>query len=79
MITTFAINAEGRRIGDSHHHAKLTNGEVELILQLHESGLGYKRIAIKMEVSKSQIRNIILGRKRCQSPHAFKVVHIRES
>lgn len=45
---------------------KLTEEDVDLILQLHEDyGLGYKTIADKFEVSKGMIRDICLYRKRC--------------
>ena len=71
-----AVNEIGRRIGHDHHNAKLTNGEVEMILGLREEGWTYLAIAKKFEVSKSQVRNIVLGRKRSQFAVAFRVVHL---
>lgn len=65
-IRTVGVNDIGRRIGDSHHNAKLTNGDVELLLALHVEGLGYRRLAAKFEVSKSHVRYIVKGRWRSQ-------------
>lgn len=74
-----AVNEIGRRVGDSHHNARLTNGEVELILQMHEGtdgsiGLGYKRLAAKFECSVSHVRNIIKGRCRGHRAVAWRRV-----
>jgi hypothetical protein len=64
---TIAVNDIGRRVGDSHHNAKLTNREVELLLSMHHvDKLGYRKLAAKFEVSKSLVRNIIKGRCRDQ-------------
>lgn len=69
-----AINEAGRRIGDSHHRAKLTDHEVEQILQLHVEGYGYRRLAQMFDVSRSTIRDIIKGRCRSQFPASWKVI-----
>jgi AraC-like DNA-binding protein len=68
MLTrTIAVNALGRRVGDSHHHARLTNDEVDRLLDLHEQeGWGYKRLAAVFDISRSAARNICKGRSRCQ-------------
>lgn len=70
---TIALNETGRRVGDSHHNAKLTNAEVDLLLSLHDEGLGYRRLSAKFEISKSLARNICKGRARCQTPSAWKL------
>lgn len=44
-----AINAKGNRVGETHHRAKLTDKDVAMIVELHESGLGYRRIAQKFD------------------------------
>lgn len=61
-----ALNENGRPVGDSHHLAKLTNHEVELVLELVRDGMKYSLIAEKFEVSKSCIGHIVSGRRRCQ-------------
>ncbi len=63
---TVAVNDIGRRVGDSHHNAKLTDTDVELLLALHGEGWGYRRLAAKFEVSKSLVRYIVKGRWRSQ-------------
>lgn len=51
--------------GQSHARARLTDGEVEMIRQLHESGeLGYRRIARKFEISKRHVRDLVHYRRR---------------
>ena len=77
MVLTVAINEIGRRIGDSHHNAKLSKGEVDLLLGLHGEGWGYRRLSAKFEVSKSLVRNIVKGRARCQAPSNWRTVHVK--
>lgn len=71
-----AVNARGFRIGESHHRAKLTEDDVDLILYLRDEGLSYAAIASKfddgMTVSKSTVRDICQGRIRAQTPDRFK-------
>lgn len=74
-----AVNELGRRIGDSHHNAVLTNGEVELLLILYTQGFGYRRLSQMFEISKSLARNIVKGRTRCQSVHEWRKVHVKET
>lgn len=65
------VNDGGRRIGEDHHRAKLSDADVELVLRLHEGGLGYARIAQKFDdipggVAKSTIRDICTAQTRAQ-------------
>ena len=65
------VNEGGRRIGQSHHRAKLTDGDVDLVLALREQGLSYSQIARKLDhvpggVAKSTVRDICNGRTRAQ-------------
>lgn len=66
MQKTIALNADGRRIGQSHPRAKLLDREVDLVLELLEAGLSYAEVAEKFEVSKSCIAHIATGRRRGQ-------------
>lgn len=51
--------------GENHHHAVLTDHEVDLLLQLREdTSWGYLRLAKKFEISKSHVRRIIKGQAR---------------
>jgi hypothetical protein len=82
-VRTIAFNASGRRVGDTHHNARLTDGEVELVLEMHKPadgkpGMGYKAIATKLDVSKSLIRNICKGTARWQLPVRWRKVYVSD-
>ena len=65
------FNEEGRRIGETHHKAVLTDHEVDLMLQLREEGYGYDWLAEKFEISRWTAQSICLRRRRNQ--HAVRV------
>jgi predicted ATPase with chaperone activity len=70
-----AVNAQGHRIGEDNSSAKLTNHEVDLLFQLHEeAGMGCRRLAKKFEISCRQVKRILKGTHRAQSPDHFKSV-----
>ena len=55
------------RLGEKHHHAKITNAEVELMRSMYEEGgWGYARLAQKFDVAKSTVQHIITFRIRKQ-------------
>lgn len=56
--------AKGRRKGENHQFAILTNGEVELVRQLREEGMTWDKLAEKFEVAKRTIRDICAYRRR---------------
>ncbi len=76
MVKLVAINAAGTRIGETHHLAKLSNDDVDCILELRDAGLSYGEIAAKwdedMTISKSTVRDICTGRIRGQTPDAYR-------
>ena len=47
-----------------HHRAKETDETVEIARQLHDSGIGYKRIAKKLDVSVWTVRDWLTYRTR---------------
>jgi hypothetical protein len=61
-----AVNDQGRRIGESHPRAKLTNHEVDLVHELVEEGMSYRQVAEKFEglISKAGVGHIVTGRCR---------------
>ncbi len=61
-----AVNDLGYVIGQDHHNAKLTNHQIDQILQMRDDCMSYRQIAQVFGMSKSHIRNICKGRKRCQ-------------
>lgn len=71
------VNDRGLRVGDSHHNARLTDGEVDLLLALRDEGWSYQALADKFEISKSGARWICRGRNRCQVATKYKTVPIR--
>lgn len=61
-----ALTGGGRRAGETHPRAKLSDAEVELVHGLRESGLSLAKIAEKMSVSKACVAHICSGRRRGQ-------------
>lgn len=71
------LSDDGRRVGETHHRAKLTDADVEQIVALHELGLGYRRIAAKLDdivggISRSTVRDVIKLRRRCSAAVKFR-------
>ena len=64
------INEEGRRIGEGHHMARLSDADVEqLIADRGPDGaprMSYSELAMKYGISKSSVRDILIGRRRGQ-------------
>jgi DNA-binding NarL/FixJ family response regulator len=58
------VRGPGFRIGETHHNAKLTDHDVELIRLLREGGMKIKEIARKFECSPSNISEITNYRHR---------------
>ena len=50
--------------GENHPKVKCTDHEVELIRQLHDGGMGYKRISYKFEIPIRTIRDYCSYRTR---------------
>ena len=78
MKKTKAVNAGGLPIGEDHPRAKLCNHDVDLILDLRaevkpngDHVWSYGALARMFDCSKSQIRNIVLGRQRAQNPDHY--------
>ena len=60
-VATTGLSKRGRgwRVGESHHRAKLTDHEVELIRLLREGGMKLKEIARKFECTPENISQIV--------------------
>lgn len=58
------VGESGHRVGEDHGRAKLTDHEVELIRQLAESGMGHREIAVKFEISRGTVGDIVSFRRR---------------
>jgi hypothetical protein len=70
------FNDLGRRIGETHHKAVLTDHEVELLLQLREEGMTYTWLAEKFEIPKMTVRSICRGRTRGMA--ATRMVEVQD-
>jgi ribosome-binding protein aMBF1 (putative translation factor) len=71
MMSRFVIvrvNERGRRIGESHHKAMLSDHEVELMRAMREDGLSFDTLAKIFECAKSTVADICHGRIRNQRP-----------
>lgn len=72
-VTRIGVNDAGRRVGESHQNAKLTDDDVRHMLELHNyHGLGYKKLAGKFECSRRLVQLICQGKRRAQAPTKFK-------
>lgn len=58
------IGEYGRRVGESHGRAKLTDHEIDLMRQLKEEGMSAKEIAEKFEVSKRYVYKLVNFERR---------------
>ena len=76
QVAKIGVNSAGYRVGESHHRAKLSDADVELILYLREAGLSCAEIAGKFDadytVSKSTVRDVCSGRIRGQAPQGWR-------
>ena len=62
-------------VGETHHRAKLTDADVELIFELAAHGLSQRAIARKFDdieggISRETVRDILSGRIRGAAPMA---------
>ena len=76
MQKTVGINERGRRVGESHPKARLTDHEVDLLFALYEQGLTIVEIATKFEMPKSTVNDILKGRRRTEHAVRGKTVRI---
>lgn len=73
MIYAVAVNEAGRRIGETHPKATLTDHDVDLIRELHEEhGATYRDLADKFSVSVWSVRAICRYRVRVQVATRWK-------
>lgn len=75
MKRLVAIGESGGRLGEDNGRAKLTNGEVELILALHhQHGMTYALLADKFDVSVSLIGKICRHERRAEVAVAWRAL-----
>lgn len=69
-----ALNEHGRRIGETHHRAKLSDALVNHLRDLHEhQGLGWRKLAaLFTELSPITIKKLIAYERRAQSASSWR-------
>ncbi len=79
MKRIYVVNENGRRIGESHQGARLSDEQVDRIRDLHEDhGLSYLQLAAMYSVSKQTIASICQYRRRAQTPFGFKTLIVED-
>lgn len=69
-----AVDEDGNRCGETHHNAKFTDHEIDLIRELREGGMMVKEIAAKFECACSTISEICTYQRRVSSVSRWKAV-----
>jgi len=64
----------GWRVGESHHRARISDYDVELIRCLHEEGMSCAEIARKFECARTTVSSIVNYRHRVESPAGSNLV-----
>ncbi len=76
-ILRIKVDEAGRRIGDSHHRARLSDGDVDLMRDLHEDhGIGYDRLSKRFGVSRRTVRDIVNYQHRVSTVADVRIVRI---
>lgn len=71
-VRLVGVNEKGLRVGQDHQRAKLTDRDVELIIELRGQGLAYDKIADKFDIHPTMVRKICCGERRAQRPVRWK-------
>ncbi len=62
--TLIAIGEYGKRVGETHGRAKLSDHEIDLVRQLKEEGMSASVIAEKMEITKRYVYKLVNFERR---------------
>jgi hypothetical protein len=75
------LNEAGRRIGQAHHNARLTDREVEQLIadrgDEKDPSMSYGQLAAKYGISRSSARDLCCGRRRGQVGEVHEVAPAR--
>jgi len=75
-----AVNERGRRIGESHHNASISDELVDRMRDRHEEdGLGYRKIAREFGVALTTVRKICTYERRAQTAERWKTIKVRKA
>lgn len=68
-----AVNEFGRRIGETHHNAIISDLVVDEIRCRHEDhGRGYLEISMEFDIALTTVRKICTYERRAQTPDHWK-------
>lgn len=67
MKQRITLNEAGKRIGESHPRAKLSDEDIELAMQLLDDGMSLAEVAAKFSVTKGCLWKIRHGFRRGQA------------
>lgn len=71
-----AVNEFGKRIGETHHNARISDATVDLIRERHEDlGHSYRRIAMELNIAFTTVRKICAYQRRAQTPVRWKRIY----
>jgi ribosome-binding protein aMBF1 (putative translation factor) len=72
-VARVAINEHGRRIGETHHNARIPDSIIDRIRERREDdGITYRALAQELNLSINTIGKILTYQRRAQTPVAWK-------
>lgn len=78
MLRGVAVNEDGRRIGEDHPLAVLSDHEVELLRQMHEDdGMAVRALARIFEIGHRTARDIVSYRRRNHRVAKYKALTVQ--
>lgn len=72
MSSLVGCNEEGRRIGAGHWRATIPDEVVNRLRTLHESGIGWRRLARMFDMPPGTVRKLIYFERRGQVARVWK-------
>lgn len=66
------VTDKGCRVGQDHPRAKLTNADIDLLLQMRDDGMSYGRLAEIFEAPKASVACWCKATRRNTAPTAFR-------
>lgn len=78
-IKLIEVGETGKRVGEAHQFAKLTDAQVDLILMFYEDGfVGYRTLAKYFNTPRSTISDICRYRRRSKTVMGIIQVRVRD-
>ena len=72
-----AVNEFGRRIGETHHNALISDATVDRIRERHEDHhRGYFEISHEFDIALTTVRKICTYERRAQTPERWKTIRV---